>query len=65
MSCTAPARQTPATSHSKPGANPNCAASTGPMQRARAGDGGEVVAEQHPPVRGVIVVAVAHACARA
>jgi hypothetical protein len=30
-SCTAPARHTPATSHMSPGANPNCAASTGPM----------------------------------
>jgi hypothetical protein len=29
-SCTAPARQTPATSQMKPGAYPNCAASTGP-----------------------------------
>ncbi len=29
-SCTAPARQTPATSHSRPGAQPNCAASIGP-----------------------------------
>ena len=30
-SWTAPARQTPATSQIKPGAYPNCAASTGPM----------------------------------
>ena len=30
-SCTAPARQTPPTSHISPGAQPNCAASTGPM----------------------------------
>ena len=30
MSCTAPARQQPATSQMNPGANPNCAASVGP-----------------------------------
>ena len=29
-SCTAPARQQPASSQMKPGAHPNCAASTGP-----------------------------------
>ncbi len=31
MSCTAPARHTPITSHTKPGMNPYWMASTGPM----------------------------------
>jgi hypothetical protein len=31
-SCTAPPRQTPITSHSKPGRKPNWAASTGPIK---------------------------------
>ncbi len=44
MSCTAPARHTPATSHNNPGANPNCAASTGPS----SGPGPAIAAKWWP-----------------
>ena len=58
MSCTAPARQTPATSQSKSGHEAELRRQHRPDERARTGDRREVVAEQHPPRRHVIVVAV-------
>ena len=57
-SCTAPPSTTPTISQIVPGRKPNCAASVGPDQRAGAGDGREVVAEEHPLGRRHEVAAV-------
>ena len=58
MSWTAPARQTPATSQMQPGREAELRREHGPDERARTGDRREVMAEQHPLVRRVEVVAV-------
>ena len=61
MSCTAPARQTPITSQSKPGHVAVLDRQHRTDQRPGAGDGREVMAEQHPLVGRVVVLAVVEA----
>ena len=58
-SCTPPARQAPMMIQVKPGKNPHWAASTGPIERPRPGDRGEVDAKQHQSPRGLVVDVVA------
>ena len=57
-SWTAPARQTPATSQIRPGRVAELGGQDRPDQRAGAGDGGEVVAEQDQAVGRMVVLAV-------
>ena len=62
-SCTAPAITAPTTSQISPGANPNCAASVGPDQRPRSGDGRKMLPEENPLRRRQIILSVFRVCA--
>ena len=58
-SCTPPARHAPMTIQAKPGKVAPLRGQHRPDQRSGPGNGGEVVAEQHDPLGGMIVHAVA------